>query len=183
MGGGGQRAGSLHLSSPTPLHGLNAPSPGTDHPPASCRCVGTVMWELHPSALGPNDGSIAIVGHSCALYPRLPGRDSDRGTPQSLSAVDACSWDAKGRWGGAAGVGTPSPGAGAQPGLNAAVAPSVQGPGEPPAGSSGQGSLLHAGKPRPCPVCTEKRPQPSRAVRRCSGRCWRSPRRWRSCRR
>lgn len=105
----GSERGPSFVSLPPSRHGLNAPSPGTDHPPASCRCVGTVMWELHPSALGPNDGPFAIVGHSCALYPRLPGRDSDRGTPQSLSAVDACSWDAEGRWGGTSRGGDPQP--------------------------------------------------------------------------
>ncbi|XP_021265806.1 hexokinase-3-like isoform X4 [Numida meleagris] len=67
--------------------------------PTLNRCVGTVMWDLHPSALGPDSGPgpIAIVGRSCALYPRLPGRDSDRGTPQGPSAMDSCGWDAEGR--------------------------------------------------------------------------------------
>ncbi|XP_072204418.1 hexokinase-3 [Excalfactoria chinensis] len=59
--------------------------------PVLNRCVGTVMWELHPPAHGSNDCPIAIVGHSCALYPRQPGRDSDRGS------VHTSSCDAEGR--------------------------------------------------------------------------------------
>ncbi|XP_040538985.1 hexokinase-3 isoform X5 [Gallus gallus] len=98
MPGPRERGAPARGSNAFPWRGVGPEQRGRLPPvPALNRCVGTVMWELHPSALGPNDGSIAIVGHSCALYPRLPGRDSDRGTPQSLSAVDACSWDAKGR--------------------------------------------------------------------------------------
>ncbi|XP_048816370.1 hexokinase-3 [Lagopus muta] len=98
MPGPRDRGAPARSSNAFPWRGVGPERRGRLPPvPALNRCVGTVMWELHPSALGPNDGPFAIVGHSCALYPRLPGRDSDRGTPQSLSAVDACSWDAEGR--------------------------------------------------------------------------------------
>lgn len=95
------------LGPPTLL--LNIPCPGRDQPPASCRCVGMMMWGQQPSAApGLEDSlcSIVIVGHSCALYPRLPGHDSGTTLPSHDAAQTSapCGRDAEGRWGGPAGI-------------------------------------------------------------------------------
>ncbi|XP_040429761.1 hexokinase-3 isoform X3 [Cygnus olor] len=71
-------------------------------PPVN-RCVGMVMWGQQPSpeAPGLEDSlcAIAVVGRSCALYPRLPARDGG-GTLPSHDAAQAsapCGRDAEGR--------------------------------------------------------------------------------------
>lgn len=105
--GCGVGSGERELGPPTLL--LNIPCPGRDQPPASCRCVGMMMWGQQPSAApGLEDSlcSIVIVGHSCALYPRLPGRDGGTTLPSHDAAQTSapCGRDAEGRWGGPAGI-------------------------------------------------------------------------------
>lgn len=68
-----------------------------------------MMWGQQPSAApGLEDSlcAIAIVGHSCALYPRLPGRDGGTTLPSHDAAQTSapCGRDTEGRWGGPAGI-------------------------------------------------------------------------------
>uniref|UniRef100_A0A8B9CGE2 hexokinase n=1 Tax=Anser brachyrhynchus TaxID=132585 RepID=A0A8B9CGE2_9AVES len=71
-------------------------------PPVS-RCVGMVMWGQQPSPAAPgledNLCAIAVVGRSCALYPRLPGRDGGGTLPSHDAAQTSapCGRDAEGR--------------------------------------------------------------------------------------
>nr|XP_047936329.1 hexokinase-3 [Anser cygnoides] len=71
-------------------------------PPVS-RCVGMVMWGQQPSPAAPGleDSlcAIAVVGRSCALYPRLPGRDGGGTLPSHDAAQTSapCGRDAEGR--------------------------------------------------------------------------------------
>ncbi|XP_074460342.1 hexokinase-3 isoform X1 [Larus michahellis] len=64
-----------------------------DQPPASCRWkgeAGRARWGQPPSPAALEDvfDMFVVVGHSCPLYPRLPGRDCSGRTLPSDDAVE-----------------------------------------------------------------------------------------------
>lgn len=158
---------------------LYLPRQGRDQPPASCRWRGDAGrarqgQPASPPAPEDSPGTIAIVGHSCPLYPRLLGRDCSGRTLQSADVVDTVApWsrDAEGRWEAEPGMGPPAPlvclGVGRRVSCPPAgrgsagdtPPPSTQVPSEP---SPERWSRLCTGKAHPCPAPSGRHSLPFR---------------------